>query len=296
MGLLSALALSSTLSLGSAAGVATAQLPLQAQTQRMLSTMWSELEQHCSHGLCSIATGSRSDTSGFDRWVGKNDELENTTECKGRLLAYEYGLKIIPARAPQVESFDALELEGCGVTRPTAAAAQPVALSLPTAGVAFHVNYDNGDDAAAGDESNPYQSIHRALAATRAVRKASDAPKSIVLQEGVHYLNATIELTAADSGLTLTAAPGAEGKVTVSGGLKLTPTWTKSAKGPASANIWVTDVPELKGSAPLRGLTTLEPHRRVTRAREPNADEGTPGSGWEGAELCKRCWHGKVGL
>ena len=84
-----------------------------------LSTMWSELEEHCSRGRCSIATGSRSDASGFDRWVGKGDELDNTTECKGRLLAYEYGLKILPARAPQVESFDALELEGCGVTRPT---------------------------------------------------------------------------------------------------------------------------------------------------------------------------------
>ena len=36
------------------------------------------------------------------------------------------------------------------------------------------------------------------------------------------------------------------------------------------------------------GLTTLEPHRRVTRAREPNADPT------QGAELCTNCWHNGV--
>lgn len=50
----------------------------------------------------------------------KMDQESNTTDCKGRLLAYEYGLLKIPARAPQLESFDALELATtCGVTRPT---------------------------------------------------------------------------------------------------------------------------------------------------------------------------------
>jgi hypothetical protein len=41
--------------------------------------------------------------------------------------------------------------------------------------------HDN--DAALGDESAPFQSIHRALAATRAAKVS--APKSIVLQAGV---------------------------------------------------------------------------------------------------------------
>ena len=120
----------------------------------------------------------------------------------------------------------------------------------------------------------------------------SSAPKSIVLQAGVHYLNETIALAASDSGLTLMATPGAEGKVTVSGGVLLAPTWSKSTTGKQSANIWVTEAPELKGVATLRGLTTLgsatREHRRVTRAREPNADPA------QGAELCTHCWHGKV--
>jgi hypothetical protein len=58
----------------------------------------------------------------------------------------------------------------------------------------------------------------------------------------------------------------------------LTPTWTKSARGNASFNIYETDVPA--ALTEIRGLTTLDPHRRVTRAREPNADPT------EGAELC----------
>ena len=62
----------------------------------------------------------------------------------------------------------------------------------------------------------------------------------ILSQAGVHYLNATIDIGAKDSGLTLTAAAGAAGKVTVSGGLLLTPKWTKSTRGDQSANIWVT--------------------------------------------------------
>jgi hypothetical protein len=256
-------------------------------TQRM----WRELEEHCTQGRCAIPTGSRDDTSGFDRWVGKGDEqLTNTTECKGRMLAYEYGLKIIPARAPQLEAFDALELEtNCGVTRPTALGQPPpVALHVPADALTFHVDYTGGNDGAAGTENHPFQTIHRALAATRAAG-AAGAPKSIVLKAGTHYLNETIELGTKDSGLTLTAAPGAEGKVTVSGGLKLSPTWSKSTRGNSSANIWETPVPELKGmDKPLRGLTTLDPHRRVTRAREPNADPS------EGAELCTRCWHSRV--
>ena len=79
----------------------------------------------------------------------------NTTDCKGRLLAYEFGLKLIPARKPQLESLDALELSsGCGVTRPrTCRWFMP--LSLPTS-VAFHVDHDHGDDSA-GTDAAPFR-------------------------------------------------------------------------------------------------------------------------------------------
>jgi len=241
--------------------------------------MWRELEAHCSAGNCAVAKGS------------KIHELKNTTDCKGRLLAYEYGLSKIPARAPQLESFDALELATtCGVTRPPEQPLYPLPLAMPQhfgdPSVTFHVDPDAGSDTASGRPAAPFRTILKALQMTRAASAA--APKSIVLQPGTHFLNATIELTAADSGLTITAAPGAkQGSVVVSGGVVLSPAWTKSPVGKADKyNIWVTDVPE--AITEMRGLTTLDPHRRVTRAREPNADPS------EGAELCTRCWHNRV--
>ena len=51
--------------------------------------------------LCSLAKGS------------KLAAIANTTDCKGRLLAYEYGLMLIPDRKPQLESFDASTLYSC---------------------------------------------------------------------------------------------------------------------------------------------------------------------------------------
>lgn len=45
-------------------------------------------------------------------------------------------------------------------------------------------------------------------------------------------MNATIELGSGDSGLTITAAPGAAGKVVVSGGVPLVdPVWVRSTRG-----------------------------------------------------------------
>jgi hypothetical protein len=245
--------------------------------------MWRELYTHCSAGRCRVGTGSKLDPS------------KNTTDCKGRLLAYEFGLLTIPARAPQLESFDALELQThCGVTRPKARPSwkhSTPRLAMPrNGGRSYHVDPLRGDDAApsAGSATTPFRTIRRALQAARGANdgSAGSPPPTMVLAAGTHYLNETISLGAKDRGMTITAAPGAEGKVVVSGGVPLSPRWTRSPRGPASANIWVTPVP--RTITEIRGLTTLEPHRRVTRAREPNADPA------QGAELCQHCWHNRV--
>lgn len=94
-----------------------------AQATVDVPRMWSELNTHCGSGRCSLHTGSER----------KLEALTNTTDCKGRMLAYEYALKRIPARAPQRDVFDALELfTTCGVTPPSDAPAAPVAVLLPT--------------------------------------------------------------------------------------------------------------------------------------------------------------------
>lgn len=69
--------------------------------------MWAELSSACSRGVCF-------------RHSNSSAAVSNTTDCKGRLLAYEYGLQLQPLRGPMPEVFDALELESCGVTPPPA--------------------------------------------------------------------------------------------------------------------------------------------------------------------------------
>jgi hypothetical protein len=147
-----------------------------------------------------------------------------------------------------------------------------------------------------GTRSNPFPTVAGALAASRTRRAnistdttaaCAAVPPTIVLKKGIHYLNETISLGAKDSGLTITSAPGSvDGDVVVSGGVVLTsPKWVKSDRHTkANATIWVTET-KLKS---IIGLTTLAPHRRVTRAREPNANP------WQGAELCTDCWHNGV--
>ena len=254
------------------------------------AAMWRELEAHCSAGRCGLATGTAADRSGAALWEDKITDSPTgaATDCKGRMLAYEYGLKLLPSRKPQLESFDALELHTtCGVTRPTlSSGAAGIVPELRTpSGATFHVDYALGSDGGPGDATSPFQTIHRALAACRA---ASASAKNILLKPGTHFLNATLELGPGDSGTTIAAAPGsAQGAVTVSGGVLLSPTWKKSSRESPNASagqIWETPVPPALAKG-FKGLTTLMPHRRVTRARFPNAGAA------EGAELCTgQCW------
>eukprot|EP01043_Picozoa_sp_COSAG02_P022223 COSAG02_NODE_1149_length_14210_cov_40.850542_10_plen_510_part_00 len=257
-----------------------------ATTEPDIAGMWRELEAHCSAGRCTRATGSRADDSSAALWQDKITDSPTgaATDCKGRMLAYEYGLKLLPSRKPQLESFDALELHTtCGVSRPRASKPLVPDLRVPT-GATFHVDHAFGSDSAGGSVDAPFRTIHRALAECRA--SSADA-KNIVLKPGVHYLTETIDLGPADSGTTITAARGsAPGDVVVSGGALLTPTWKKSSRKSPNASagqIWETKVPAALGA--FKGLTTLSPHRRVTRARFPNAGAA------EGAELCTgHCW------
>lgn len=251
----------------------------------MVASMWRQMRAHCSSGLCRTDSGS------------KLGALQNTTECHGRMLAYEFGLTRIPARAPQREAFDALQLETlCGVTPPLGQPA-PVHVQVPVHHVAYrrtpgpaaksearaaaentwYVDYERGSDVQNDGRSrgSPFKTVDCALAATRKAQATVHAAGTIILLPGVHYLADTVRLGASDSGLTITADPrAAVGQVWVSGGTLLPANWTKV---PGPGNTYVTQLTDLDSVA---GLNTLSPLRRVTRARYPNADP----------ELCTDCW------
>eukprot|EP00937_MAST-01D_sp_MAST-1D-sp2_P006054 g6054.t1 len=162
--------------------------------------------------------------------------LENSTECKGRMLAYEFGLKLQPKRAPQLEVFDALFADGkggysCNVTRPAtaspaaAAARAAPSLTAPLPAHAWYVDAAAGSDAAAGTEAAPFKTVAKGIAASRAAAESlpADTPRAVVMRAGVHYLSAPIALGAQDSFLTLTNYDGEE--AWVSGGIELQTKW-----------------------------------------------------------------------
>jgi hypothetical protein len=225
---------------------------------------WATLNKTCAAGLCK-------------RHSNTSLEASNTTDCKTRMLMYEFGLTLIPAMSPQREVFDALELQSCGV-HPPPFARRPANFRSPAAAPfsTFFVDFARGSDSNAGSAHAPFKTILHGVETARTAPK----PASLILASGVHFLSETIDLGAADSGLTITAAEGGD-DVWVSGGSVLETSWKKVSTKGKNDNIWVTDVS--KSVTAFNGLNTLgdgKTLRRVTKARYPNGDP----------ETCTNCW------
>ena len=174
------------------------------------------------------------------------------------------------------EVFDALELQSCGVKPPSLDRAphrQQQGTGLPRGSTQLFIDYNAGSDTGTGSADAPFKTIAKGVAAAR---QSASKPVSLVLRPGVHFLEATIELTPQDNGLTLTS-DGSGGDVWVSGGVRLQPKWTMVESKNKSSNIWSTDVP---AGVQVNGLNTLNAYRRVIRARYPNCDP----------ELCQGCF------
>ena len=152
-------------------------------------------------------------------------------DCAVRALAAQFGQHLLPWADPSLVA-DALRLAiDCNAS--TSSAAAPGVRAAPSAvGVvagAFFADAVHGDDANAGTQAAPFRTIARGLQATRAQTPA--APAQLVLRGGgVFWLastGGTVELTAADSGLTISAFPGDAAPV-ISGGVPLAGlSWTQ---------------------------------------------------------------------
>eukprot|EP01060_Flectonema_neradi_P033223 TRINITY_DN550_c0_g1_i1.p1 TRINITY_DN550_c0_g1~~TRINITY_DN550_c0_g1_i1.p1 ORF type:complete len:848 (+),score=215.29 TRINITY_DN550_c0_g1_i1:43-2586(+) len=191
-------------------------------------------------------------------------QVKDTTECHFRLLSYQTSLKRLPALAPNVDVFDALDLMTmCQVTRPTPKTVPWPSFSTPSA--AFYVDYEKGSDSNDGSQSRPFKTVGKAVTASR-----SSSTKTILLRKGIHFLPDTINLSQEDSGLTIQNYNGEE--AWMSGGVELQTNWqeynTRDGK-----NIWVTDIGNEIDD--ILGLMTVEPHTRQMRARYPNPPTGT---------------------
>merc|ERR1719230_331935 len=80
---------------------------------------------------------------------------------------------------------------------------------------ALYVDAKTGNDSNAGTEQAPMKTVAAAVA---------KAPKgNVVLREGIHYFESTLQLGSENSGLSISAYPGE--KPVVSGGKKLDVSW-----------------------------------------------------------------------
>lgn len=119
----------------------------------------------------------------------------------------------------------------------------------------FHVA-PGGNDANPGGPDAPFASLPHAISAARGADAAT-----IVVHDGTYSLQAPLELTAADSGLTIRAA-GAE-KPVISGGRRITG-WRQTDGG-----LWTAHIPEAASGA-WRFQQLFVNGRRAVRARTPN--------------------------
>jgi hypothetical protein len=139
-----------------------------------------------------------------------------------------------------------------------------LAVSLPAPAQAITVFVaPNGTDTAPGTESAPLRSIPAALAKSRT--RTPDSPATLVLASGRYELTETLTLGPEDSGLTITAAPGAH--PVLSGGLRLTG-WTED---PSKPGLWRVTHPDLRNQS-WNFQQLFVDGRRAQRARTPNTD------------------------
>jgi len=125
--------------------------------------------------------------------------------------------------------FDALMLGvTCNKTAPRATASSAATSSTTTPPSArapvnaapqntLYVSASTGSDSNKGTQSNPLKTLTAAVLASRSL----GTPKAIMLAAGTYYEGKTVELTAADSDLTIAAVTGAEDKVWLTGAAPL---------------------------------------------------------------------------
>jgi len=214
--------------------------------------------------------------------------------CRASLLQWELSVRYMPERIPLRDAFDALSLGsapgGCGLTEPRAPPSTafftpytPERLAAECAVGPFWVNATGGDDAGAGTKGAPFRTLARALAATRAARPGGRGGVAcIALRGGVHFLDETLELRAADSGLVVAGYAGdgpdaPDAPAWVSGGSPLGRlSWAAyNVSAATGSNVWVATLPVGVSAVPGLNVVTAGPGavpERLWRAMYPNYD------------------------
>jgi hypothetical protein len=155
--------------------------------------------------------------------------------CDYRKLAWEFAKKVQPSHDATL-TFDALMLGSlCNETRPSPTQV-PAPAALDSSACAIFVDV-GGDDAQSGTTSKTAKAT--LAAGIAATRTGASGAKTLCVGVGTFYLDAPLQLTAADSGLTIqgeTPSDGRGGRTWISGAVALPKLqWKQSKVAPAKA-------------------------------------------------------------
>eukprot|EP00051_Salpingoeca_urceolata_P010779 m.132554 g.132554 ORF g.132554 m.132554 type:complete len:1047 (+) comp16850_c0_seq2:1130-4270(+) len=225
------------------------------------------------------------------------DDSHHEFDCGKRRLMYEFALKTQPWRLNTPTStfardvFDGLQLGArCGDAAPAPALAPHPSIephraeaSLACCYVEPALNVAANAAIRNGSISAPFVSVHSALDRLRELRATAAGGgqryHTIVLRGGVHFIgnNGSLELTPADSGITIEGHPGED--AWLSGGVALTGLqWQPATLHPnfamSGGSIMKASLKEhpTAASSGVSGLFTLDKHIRVAHSRLPAID------------------------
>jgi hypothetical protein len=123
-----------------------------------------------------------------------------------------------------------------------------------------------GDDAANGSQATPFKTLGKAKAAVRNLLQSSGDPINVYVRAGAYYLDSTLLFTPQDGGTAtrpVTYSAYQNEKVILSGGRKITPTWSTY-----SGNIQVATI----GTGYAFDMLFLNEDKLLIMARWPNFD------------------------
>lgn len=152
---------------------------------------------------------------GFPHYPPDMDAVDPLFECEWRKLALKYAGKLQPHRDLR-STYDALQL-GTMCSEPPPGPPRPRSFRRD-AGGGVYVDPNHGSDENPGTLSAPFKTIGHAVAAVR----GSSSP-TVTLRGGTYFLSTTLQLSAADSGLTVQAYQ--DEVPIINGGKLLSTTW-----------------------------------------------------------------------
>eukprot|EP01046_Picozoa_sp_COSAG06_P050400 COSAG06_NODE_7974_length_2314_cov_3.632957_1_plen_513_part_00 len=236
----------------------------------------------CRHGamqmlaLLLAAVGSAHAKGGTQSGHGHSSRPASApkdVDCAVRKLAHTFGASLVPEASDVVEA--GLELGPMCGERTAAPRAGPSPLAIgrhQLRGDEIVVDVAGSDVRGVGSAQAPLRTVGAALRLSRSQaaseQGAGACKKTIALRTGTHFLNETMKLGPQDSGLCIVGAAGEH--ATLSGGMELKLTWTKSS---GSSGVYVADLP---AGTPEFDQLFVDGKREI-RARYPNGDTETTG-------------------